>query len=542
MQRPGGGGEVAGLGAARQFAAGMSAAYAGQSDHTGQFVASLRHQGVDGAVVHAAEAAQQASDAAATAWARADQALTGHEQVREAYAANPGAGSKGFITDDQAPAEAPSAAAGGGAAPGQPAAVSAGDDGTDAVNVETPVSDLEQQRAEAGCYWPGPDGAESGPYVDWSPRNDDGTRHVELSSGENAAVGIDMTPGDLLELHAALASTLARADTGAGDDESAEGADVFYPSTDHRARVEWTEQLPDGRRRVEAGRGDETVVLELDREQLQQWHDALGQRIAADRAAAADPDDPRERAGQEVLFAASSRLPDKPADEQYDTTSKLVLDDDPGWGERTTEAVERALRFYRCSTFRWVNRYLRGADDAETSRLMREAPGAEPTYEDVNMHVALIDTAMEASPLHVPVQVWRGWNDTPKALGPLWRDGADMTGVEWTEPRYQSTSADPNVALMFADDVIMRLHVPPGVGAIQLSSWVTTRHHTREAELLLDRELRMRVVADQVQEIPSRSAGGQPYTTRVLDVEVLPPLPEEDEGQPSPPAAAGAAT
>ncbi|GGM22514.1 hypothetical protein ACFFX1_11090 [Dactylosporangium sucinum] len=92
-------GEVTGLGSARQFAAGMSAAFAGQSEHTGEFVELLRARGVDGAVVTAAEDAQRASDTAAAAWALADQALTAHKQVGEAYAASPGAGSKEFIVD-----------------------------------------------------------------------------------------------------------------------------------------------------------------------------------------------------------------------------------------------------------------------------------------------------------------------------------------------------------------------------------------------------------------------------------------------------------
>ena len=104
-------GEVAGLGSARQFAAGMSAAFAGQSGHTGQFVELLRGQGVDGAVVSTAEAAQQASDAAAAAWARADQVLTAHGQVGEAYAANPRGGSKEFLMDDQHTASQAAAAA-----------------------------------------------------------------------------------------------------------------------------------------------------------------------------------------------------------------------------------------------------------------------------------------------------------------------------------------------------------------------------------------------------------------------------------------------
>jgi hypothetical protein len=108
------GGEISGLGDAGRFAAGMSAAFAGQTVTTGQFVEVLRAEGVSGPVIVAAEAAQQASDSAAAAWARAQAELAGHRQVGEAYAANPGAGTKGFVTADAAPSDATLAPASGG--------------------------------------------------------------------------------------------------------------------------------------------------------------------------------------------------------------------------------------------------------------------------------------------------------------------------------------------------------------------------------------------------------------------------------------------
>ncbi|MGI5186504.1 ADP-ribosyltransferase [Dactylosporangium sp. CA-152071] len=415
--------------------------------------------------------------------------------------------------------------------------------------------DLTVAAAEVGVYFPAPAGADDeadGPYLDWSTRHDDGNRQLDIGN-DVTGTAMDMTPGDLLDLRTALAGTLSRPDpapAGAGEwvDNT---ADTFYPRGEHNAVLDWSQVLPDGRRRLQAETPDGKVVdLDLDRGQLQQIHDALSIRIAADRAAAADPMYQHERVGETALAAVSARLPDRPENERLDTTSQLDLDADPGWRPETTAAVERALRLYRCSTFRRVNQYLRGADEAETSFTIREAPGAEPTHESVYVHVALIDSAMEASPLHVPVQVWRGLHDTARALGDTWRDGADMVGAEWTEPRYQSTSADPGVALGFGDDVLLRLHVPAGIGAIQLSSWRNARQHTREAELLLDRELRMRVIADQVEPIPGTGGGATfvgdevrtlpPTTRRILDVEVRPALDEDEtETQFSPPAEAG---
>lgn len=98
MHQPG---EVTGLGSARTFAAAMHAALAGQSNATTQFVTSIQAQGTGGDAIAAAQAAQQASEVAAAAWARVDSTLAEHTAVGEAYAANPGAGSKEFITMDR---------------------------------------------------------------------------------------------------------------------------------------------------------------------------------------------------------------------------------------------------------------------------------------------------------------------------------------------------------------------------------------------------------------------------------------------------------
>lgn len=90
--------EVTGLGSAQQYASGMSEAFANQVPATETFIATLQGHGVSGEVIAAAAAAQEASNDAAAAWAQADQALIAHGGVKEAYDANPGAGSKEFVT------------------------------------------------------------------------------------------------------------------------------------------------------------------------------------------------------------------------------------------------------------------------------------------------------------------------------------------------------------------------------------------------------------------------------------------------------------
>lgn len=97
------GGEASGLGTASQYAAGMSAATCGQAQQTATFIATLQAAGVQGEVLGAAQAAQQASESAGAAWKRAHDELTSHQQVGAAYAAHPGAGTKEFVMGDTTP-------------------------------------------------------------------------------------------------------------------------------------------------------------------------------------------------------------------------------------------------------------------------------------------------------------------------------------------------------------------------------------------------------------------------------------------------------
>jgi hypothetical protein len=55
----------------------------------------------------------------------------------------------------------------------------------------------------------------------------------------------------------------------------------------------------------------------------------------------------------------------------------------------------------------------------------------------------------------------------------------------------------------------MRLHVPAVIGAVQLSSWRSREALNNEAEILLQRDLRLRVISDQIEAIPGGRAGSQ---------------------------------
>ena len=93
-------GEVSGLLTAQQYAAQMSTAMANQVPMTESFMASLTSAEVTGDAVAAAARAHELSAAASQAWTEARTALDRQNTVREAYAAVPEAGTKGFVTGE----------------------------------------------------------------------------------------------------------------------------------------------------------------------------------------------------------------------------------------------------------------------------------------------------------------------------------------------------------------------------------------------------------------------------------------------------------
>ena len=162
---------------------------------------------------------------------------------------------------------------------------------------------------------------------------------------------------------------------------------------------------------------------------------------------------------------------------------------------KATAAIER----YRGKDFTEINRELRGGTPSTATRRTVEQ----------------LDRAMADSRLTSDIEVHRGVGDIDRMFGDAAR--RKLTGAEWTDNAPQSTTTDPDVAERFlvgeqgrrgAARIVMR--VPAGVGAIQLSDG------RYEAELLLQRGLRMRVVDDTG---PWRR--GQ-KNVRTITVEVVP--------------------
>jgi len=113
-----------------------------------------------------------------------------------------------------------------------------------------------------------------------------------------------------------------------------------------------------------------------------------------------------------------------------------------------------------------------------------------------------LDAAMRQSSLSGDAVLWRGVRPVDVGL-----PAGDATGFEWTDPGFVGTSATRDVAEhSFAQGTLLRILGPAGTPAISIEGG-------GEAEVLLGRGLRFRVVADR---------GATEAGARLLDVEVVP--------------------
>lgn len=480
----------------------MSAAAAGEITGLDQSIAYAEHlageagrHGADGGESYLARLAasrvtgpglatgrdmQQAFTTAAAAAAAHAAELGKQKAVQEQYDANPDAGDKGYQTGDDGAVEAQVKQQDSPPAPGT------------GVDIGPGVLFLGDVNAGGVC---------------WGGRGPAGGRTVEVDNGQDLA-GAGLTRSQIRELRDRLAATLA------GDP----GVDARITGED--GAVSW--QSDGGRYRLRVDAGDSHAAAALTDAQLR----AVQQQLAVDLA--------DEDAAAATFAGVTGRLEDKHAGVSYDNDSRLTLPDGALTDEQQA-ACGRAVRLYRNSTYRRIGAYLRGGEDEMMQ--IREYPGqTDATAEAVSEHVAKIDQAMQAAPLDQPLELWRGVHDLPLVLGT--ELDKNLTGTQWTEQSFPSTSVDAKVAGIFSDgDTLLRLHVPAGTGAIQLDSRPTPLAHTREAEVLLQRGLQMRIIADQRQPVgeghTAWSGGSEQYVPpreyRVLDVEVTVPQPAVPE-------------
>lgn len=166
---------------------------------------------------------------------------------------------------------------------------------------------------------------------------------------------------------------------------------------------------------------------------------------------------------------------------------------------KVSKAGTAAIERYRGKAFSEINGDLRsGKMSAKTRATVEE-----------------IDKVHAESKLADDVVLHRGIGNVEAVFGPAAKK--KLTGAEWTEQAFQSTSADPAVAERFtiSEDgkraaAVIKMRVPKGTGAIQLSD------ERYEAEVLLERGLKLRVISDTG---PWRR-GQKGY--RTIEVEVVP--------------------
>jgi len=156
--------------------------------------------------------------------------------------------------------------------------------------------------------------------------------------------------------------------------------------------------------------------------------------------------------------------------------------------------------------FSFLRQY-KGTAFVNINEALRRVRGDLPRTFGFEFHRELtgeIDKVMRRSRLTSDVRVKRGIKDGRKVFGARW-DGS-LVGAEWTEHSYLSTSADGQIAETFGgpDGAVLDILLPRGTGAIELSD---SRY---EAELLAQRGLRLRVVADT-----------GPGPGRVIEVEAI---------------------
>jgi len=203
----------------------------------------------------------------------------------------------------------------------------------------------------------------------------------------------------------------------------------------------------------------------------------------------------------------------------------------PGGGADTLHAIHD----YQSVGYRDVNPHLRNPAEVSLARYRHrwgqwESPDdieamakvearAQRLMELMGEHVTLIDRALDASRTERDVELWRGFDGG--YLGDL------SVGSTWSDGAYTSTTADREVASMFASHeaggVLVRLLVPRGTPALRMSDFYapgTADGIRGEAEVLLGRGLEFVVVADRGIVEVDQEADGTPRMARVFDVAV----------------------
>lgn len=197
----------------------------------------------------------------------------------------------------------------------------------------------------------------------------------------------------------------------------------------------------------------------------------------------------------------AERVTDAASGKQALLTAHYGLDrklGSPGYS-RMTESMRTGVNKYTSSFYKTINRYLRQGDF--------EFP---EDREEALRFIAGIDEAMAGPGLSAEALTYRAMHNAQLIFGN--RIDGDLTGLEWQEQAYTSTTASGRITKTFISGpsapnrVLIRILVPKGTKAVEASGIST------EAELLLARGTKYRIIADH---------GVNDRGIRNLDVEVF---------------------
>jgi hypothetical protein len=147
----------------------------------------------------------------------------------------------------------------------------------------------------------------------------------------------------------------------------------------------------------------------------------------------------------------------------------------------------------------WVNRALRNPSEMTPER-------AET--------IARIDEAMDVSRIGRPITVYRGYGNGTAVLPDDSQDH-DLTGLQWTDLAYTSTTSDPDAGETYTGSpedrgFALRIHLPEGTPAITIRD--DPDGLDDEGEIVLPRGLTFRITRDRGQQ--------GDYGIRWLDAEI----------------------
>jgi hypothetical protein len=175
-----------------------------------------------------------------------------------------------------------------------------------------------------------------------------------------------------------------------------------------------------------------------------------------------------------------------------------------------------------------IDRYI-GSDFQATNGALRQVSQKDYEQRLGREIVVSMDRALDSSRLTADVELWRAPGSGRGIFGDPATWGDDLAGFEWVDSAYSSSSAIKRIADRFTKDGGVRLRVlaPKGSKALQLSpeksSLAKYEESAAEAEVLLARGARYRVVRDRGWTEITHPTTRQKIRVRDLDVEVIVP-------------------